>query len=384
MKLKLKLLIFFYFSTLGILLPFLPLLLKTRGLDSSQIGILLAIGPFISMLVQSPWGYLSDRLQTVRKIIIIQITAAFLLSLFLFNLHSFYSLIPVMILFYAFAWPPIPLLDCLMLATVKETEDSYGSYRLYGSIGFALTALMAGAILSVVGIERVNYLYQGILLISLLMAFLVHDVQSSRKPTSPLKLRKLITRPVLLIFLLVIALISMTNKANESFMGIFISEIGGAESEVGWAWTVGTLSEVPIFAMSGLLLARFNELTLLALAAAIYSIRWLLFATTSDPNIIILVQLLHGLTYGLFYLSAVSYVSKIVPPELLATGQGLFYTFAGGVAGVTGSLIGGFILDGFGARVMYYSSSLLALLSAAAFVVMALKHRERTEIQRVN
>jgi len=381
---KIKLLVFLYFSTIGILLPFLPLLLQSRGLDAGQIGILLAIGPFVSMLVQSPWGYLSDRLQTVRKVIILQISVTFLLSLVLFQLHSFYWLIPVMFLFYAFAWPPIPLLDCLVLATIREAGGSFGSYRLWGSLGFALTALAAGTTLAAVGIERVNYIYQGLLLLALLLAFLAHDAPPAGRPATPAQLGALVGRREVLVFLLFIALISTTNKANDAFLGIYIHELGGTEAEVGWAWTVGPLSEVPVFALSGLLFARFNELALLALAAAIYSLRWFLFTTTGDPYAVILIQLLHGLSFGLFYMSAVSYISKIVPPELRASGQGLLSTFAGGVAGIAGSLLGGFVMDEMDSRYLYYSCSLLALPAIVAFAALAVKRRHGSAISRAN
>lgn len=384
MKWKIKLLILFYFATIGILLPFLPLLFQSRGLDSGQIGILLAIGPFVSMLVQSPWGYLSDRLQTVRRVIIFQMVMTFLISILLFKLNSFLLLMPVMFLFYAFAWPPIPLLDCLVLATIKGTEESFGSYRLWGSLGFAFTALAAGTVLAVVGIERVNLIYQFLLIIALVLAYLVPDAPPSGRTASSSKIKELITKREILIFLFIIALISATNKANDAFIGIFIREIGGTEAEVGWAWTVGPLSEVPIFALSALLFARFNELILLALASIIYSLRWFLFATTNDPNLIITIQLLHGLSFGLFYMSAVSYIGKIVPPELRASGQGLLSTFAGGVAGIIGSLLGGFIMKELGSQFLYYTCSILALLSVLAFAVLAAKLREKSMISRVN
>lgn len=371
MKWRIKLLSFFYFASIGIILPFLPLLFQTRGLTNGQIGILLAIGPLVSMLVQSPWGYLSDRLRTVKKVLMFQISMAFLISFLLFNLDTFHLLLPAAFIFFAFAWPPIPLLDCLTLAIAKENGDSFGSYRLWGSLGFALTALAAGAALAAVGIERVNYIYQGLLLVSLLFAALVQDAPPAAQPATFGQLKKLVSRREVFIFLLLIALINTTNKANDAFMGIFIRGIGGTEADVGLAWTVGPLSEVPVFALSFYFLARLNELALLALAAAIYSVRWFLFSITTDPALISVIQVMHGLSFGLFYMSAVSYIGRIVPQHLRASGQGLLSTFAGGVAGMAGSLLGGFVMDGFGPRFLYTTCSMLAFLSVVAFMTLA-------------
>lgn len=371
MKWKIKLLSFFYFASIGILLPFLPLLLQTKGLSNSQIGLLLASGPLVSMLVQSPWGYLSDRLRTVKKVLVFQISMAFIVSFQLFSLDTFSMLLPAAFIFFAFAWPPIPLLDCLTLAVAKENGDSFGSYRLWGSLGFALTALAAGSVLAVVGIERINYLYQGVLLLALLFAVLVQDAPPSAQPASFVQLRKLIGQKEILFFLILIAVLNTANKVNDAFMGIFIRDIGGTEADVGLAWTVGPLSEVPVFAISFYFLTRFSELTLLALAAGIYSLRWFLFSIASSPELISVIQIMHGLSFGLFYVSAVSYISKVVPQNLRASGQGLMSTFAGGVAGITGSLLGGFVMDNYGARSLYTICSLLALLAVGAFLALS-------------
>ena len=379
MKWRIKLLSFFYLASIGIILPFLPLLFQARGLTNGQIGMLIAVGPLVSMLVQSPWGYLSDRLRTVKKVIMFQILMAFLLSFFLFNLDSFYLLLPASFLFFAFAWPPLPLIDCLTLATAREKGGSFGSYRLWGSLGFAVAALGAGSVLAVVGIERVDRIYQGLLLIAFLFAALAQDAPQAAQPAGLNQLKKLVARREVLLFLLLIALINTTNKANDAFIGIFIRGIGGSEADVGLAWTIGPLSEVPVFAFSFLFLVRFNELVLLAMAAAIYSMRWFLFSITTDPALISLIQAMHGLSFGLFYVSAVSYIGKIVPPNLQASGQGLFSTFSGGVAGITGSLLGGYIMDGFGARFLYTTCSILALVAVGAFLALSQSQARKTE-----
>jgi len=378
MKWRIKALSFFYLASIGIILPFLPLLFQSRGLTYGQIGILMAIGPLVSMLVQSPWGYLSDRLRTVRKVIMFQISMAFLMSFLLFNLESFYLLLPASFIFFAFAWPPLPLIDCLTLAIVREQGGSFGSYRLWGSLGFAVTALVAGSILAVVGIDNINYIYQGVLLIALLFAALTQDAPQAAQPVGFEQLKKLITRKEVLLFLLLIALINTTNKVNDAFLSIFIRGIGGSEADVGLAWTIGPLCEVPVLAFSFLLLVRFSELTLLALAAAIYSVRWFLFSITTDPALVSLIQVMHGLSFGLFYVSAVSYISKIVPQHLRASGQGLFSTFSGGVAGIAGSLLGGYIMDGFGVRFLYTTCSILALASVGAFLALSRSQARKT------
>jgi len=370
---KMKLLIFFYFTTVGIIVPFLPLYFDSQGLTNGQIGILLALGPCVSILVQSPWGYLSDRLQTVKKLLLLQFTACLLFSFLLFHLRSFSLLVPTLIGFYAFFLPSFPQLDCLILANSKETGKHFGSYRLWGSLGFAVTALAAGELLAVVGIEWMKVLYQGLMLFSIFLIFLVKDVSPSCKTATSSQFKELLKRREVLYVLIFMALVNTTNKANDAFMGILIRSIGGTEAEVGWAWTTGPLSEIPVFALFGLLLARYNEVVLLALAAGIYALRWFLFAVTGDPDLIIVIQLLHGLSFGLFYMAGVSFIGKIVPPGLRASGQGLLATFGGGLAGIAGSLLGGFLMDHFGPQFLYAASAGLVVVAVMAFNLLVVK-----------
>lgn len=375
LKWKIRSLAFFYYATVGVIVPFLPLFFQSRGLTSGEIGILLALGPFVSILIQSPWGYLSDRLQTVKKLLILQMSTCLIASLLLFNLDSFYLLIPAVVIFYAFFLPIFPLLDSLILANIKDTGENFGSYRLWGSIGFAITALSAGQLLAVVGIEWIKALYQGLLLLSLLLALLVTDVPPASRSCTSTQFRDLLRKREVLLVLIFVALVNTTNRANDGFISILIKSIGGTEADVGWAWTVGPVSEIPIFAIFGLLLTRFREEVLLALGATAYAVRWFLFATASTPETIILIQLLHGVSFGLFYMAGVSYIGKIVPHELRASGQGLLATFGGGVGGIAGSLLGGFMMDHFGPKTLYFSCSMLVVLAVVTFNLLVVKGR---------
>jgi len=45
----------------------LPLYLKHKGLTGIEIGWVLAIGPFATIISQPFWGYVSDKYKTVKK-----------------------------------------------------------------------------------------------------------------------------------------------------------------------------------------------------------------------------------------------------------------------------------------------------------------------------
>lgn len=363
----LKGVIFFYFASIGVLLPFLPVYFQHKGLNVYQIGILLAIGPFVSMSVQSLWGFLSDRFSTVKRIVLVQLLVSVVLSNFVFTSNTFDLLVVNLLAFYAFSWPLIPLLDSLTLGTVKATGEHYGSYRFYGSVGFGLTALGAGKLFGVIGIDNIRFVYIALLIICIFLCLWISDARYSGRPPGLRQLGGLMKRRDIISFLLVIALVSSTNKANDAFMSIFIKSLGGTEIDVGMAWTVAPLSEAVVFFLAGAFMGRFHELALLTVASAAFTLRWLLFTVAASAKIMILIQFLHSLSFALFFISAISYMAKMVPDRLRASGQGLLSSFMGGVAGIIGSMAGGAVMSLWGPRVLYGLCAALSLTACLAF-----------------
>lgn len=380
----LKGLIFFYFASVGVLLPFLPLVFRDKGLTTWQIGVLFAIGPLVTMTVQTLWGYLSDHLKTVKKILMIQLTAVALLTNVVFQLDSFYLLLPALFIFYSFAWPIIPLTDSLTLSSIRQIGGEYGRYRLWGSVGFGLTALLCGRLFLSYGIEHFTRVYMALIIICLILTYFVNDASYLGRKANIRDIKQLITRRDIITFLLITTLLSLTNRANDAFMSIYIKSLGGDESTVGLAWTVAPLSEVPVFALGGMLLARYSELTLLTIAAGLFTLRWTLFSLISTPGLIVAVQLIHGLTFGLFFMCAVSYMSKAVPERLRSSGQGLLSSFFGGIAGITGSTLGGYLISGWDTVTLYFVCAAISLIAFVLYFIRARRTNKAEKISRVN
>lgn len=380
-QIVLKMLIFLYFSTVGVLLPFLPLLFAEKGLSTWQIGLLFSMGPLVSLTVQTLWGFLSDRLQTVRKLIIIQLLASAFLSTIVFNLSSFSLLLPVLFIFYCFAWPVMPLLDSLTLYNVRKRGLQYGGYRLWGSLGFGLAALLSGMTLHWLGTSLLGTIYLTLIACCLMACLCIKDAHYSGHRATFGDFKKLLGNRQIIIFLLIITLMSSTNRANDALISVFIRDLGGDSNLVGLAWTLGPFSEVPIFALGGYLISKFSELKLLSAAALFFAVRWLLFSFTSNPDLIILWQLLHSVTFGLMFIAGVSYMGKLVPDQLRASGQGLLSCFMGGLADILGSVGGGVIMSALGASAMYLAASTLALISSLLFLWHAKSRCPRIDVQ---
>jgi PPP family 3-phenylpropionic acid transporter len=102
----------------------------------------------------------------------------------------------------------------------------------------------------------------------------------------------------------------------------------------GAGLAAGVTAEVFALLAFPALLRRSSLRVLFAVAFAGSALRWALLARVHGALPLVALQLLHALSFGLFWGCAVEGMQRIVPPHLRATGQALFsaLVFFGGNA----------------------------------------------------
>ncbi|MBU9712365.1 MFS transporter [Evansella tamaricis] len=359
---KLKGFLFFFHSSMTILVSYMPIYFQSQGLSGSQIGSLLAIGPAAAIIAQPFWGFMSDKWKTVKRVLLICLTSALGAGFLLFQMTEFFLLMAMMTVFFSFTSPVGGLGDSLAQKVSVRTNVSFGSIRMWGSLGFGISSLVGGYIFAIIGIGNIYYVYAFFLVIAALFCFLSPDSAPSKKPVQLINALKLAKNGKLALFLAMILTISLTHRMNDSFIGLFIIAIGGSESYIGWAWFIGVLTEAAVFAFSYYWLKQFHPLTLIHFAAILYTIRWILMSVVPDPNLVLAIQVLHGICFGIFYLTAFQFVGRLIPEELESTGHLLFIAVFFGFAGVIGSILGGNIIDLFNPRTLYMVMTVFSVI----------------------
>jgi PPP family 3-phenylpropionic acid transporter len=110
---------------------------------------------------------------------------------------------------------------------------------------------------------------------------------------------------------------------------------------IGLLWAVGVIAEVALFAAGATAIERIGPVRLLVVAGIAGIVRWTAAGLTADLRLLVLVQLLHGLTFAAAHLAAVYFLMRAVPAALAATAQGLYGAVAWGAAfGLTMSVAG--------------------------------------------
>lgn len=82
--------------------------------------------------------------------------------------------------------------------------------------------------------------------------------------------------------------------------------------------------EIPFFFLSGALLRRIGHANAMSLVLAGFAVRFLLYAGLRNIWWVLPVELLQGITYGVFFATMASYASKVAPEGAEATMQVYF------------------------------------------------------------
>lgn len=371
---------FLFFGAVTVFKTFIPLFFKYKGLSTTEIGLLMAAGSLIGILSQPFWGYLSDKKKSIKRVLIFALVAALFTSTGLFTLVSFYPLLLFVFLFMFFFTPTGPLTEGLNITFAKSNGKNYGGIRLWGSLGAATMTYFFGVLIDKWGIQYLYFIWLPIFVLTIVSICKIKNSARKAPPITHEGLIKLLKKPLFLWFLCIVLLIAIPHRMNDSLLGLYMVELGATESQVGWAWTISFLSEIPAFAFIVIILRKYNELTIISIAAVFYALRWIIFSIVDQPWIIVLLQVSNSITFGLFYFSSIQFLIRIVPEEMRTIGMVSFGVVFGGIAGVIGSSAGGWIMDYFSPQAAYLAGGVLAIVGALATVVTHIYLQRKTRL----
>lgn len=366
---------FSFYTIMAIVVSYFPLYFYDRGFSEQQVGILYSIGPSVSIFANLIMGLASDKYRTIRKILTLLLIGQLLMIVLLLPVHHFVLVCLIIGGFYFFQTPVNSLNDSLILLSEPHTGRSYPSIRIFGSIGFSVAALLIGQFLQDSGSGSTMYIALGAIVVTLLLSLMLKDYQGSLRKIEFGGFFKLIRKPQIVVFFLLVLVLSIAHRMNEGFLAIIMRQMGANESMIGTAWMISSASEIPILYLLGKYGHRFKELPLLAFAGVTYALRFWLLSIATAPEWIVLIQAMHSITFGVFFSTALRYLSVIIPDEYRSSGQAIYAVVWTGFAGILAGTVGGFVIEQHGKELFFQAGMTFSLLAAAGFLIKHLRSR---------
>lgn len=363
---------------MGFLYPFMALVLLDNGLDTVAIGTVLGVGAFVALVAYPTWGLLADGpLGRERSVSLAALVAA-LLGTFLLVVQGDPLLVGVGVALIPFGMAPWePVADALVLQALgADASRRYGRFRLWTSVGWAVTALVGGVLYAMVGPRAILAAF--VLGAFLLVAVTIRPrhgrswrrsggASSQRQPLLPELRRALVVAPVLIPLLVATFLEWLANGAVSNFTPLRILDIGGSAILVGLTSAMPAIVEIPLFPATGWLTERLGLRGLYVLGLVISVGVMLVIAIAQEPLVIALANGIGGVSYVLRYTGMVLIVGAVLPHALRATGQSLTRLVGGGLAAIVAGPFAGAVYGLGGAALFLVCAILVSLGSLIAW-----------------
>ncbi|MBP6422532.1 MAG: MFS transporter [Propionivibrio sp.] len=361
---------FFYFAFIGVFLPYFGLYLQTLSFSAWDISVLMSQMQLMRLFGPYLWGTLADRFVSRVPIIRLAGLIALMASASFFHIRSFEAILVAMAVLSFFWSATLPLVETLTFEHLRENPERYSRIRIWGSIGFIVAVMGAGALLDHVKLPSVLWLIVFALAGTLLYAVAIPGAEPAlHHADHPPVLEILRQRRVVALFSACFSM-SAAHGALYVFYSIFLSDHGYSKSVVGGLWSLGVLAEIAVFFYMSRLLRVFSLRTILLLSFSAAVVRFMMIGWgVEQPFVLVFAQVLHGLTFGSFHAAAITVVNRWFLGRTRSRGQALYSSLTFGAGGLVGGLISGWTWDHLGGELTFALSSIFALIGLILVMV---------------
>ena len=366
---------FVYYLTIA-LKGYLTVFLQSLGYSATDIGILNALNSGVGIVAQPFWGALSDKLRSVKKVLIICIVFGSALYA-LIPLTSNINFGPINIAFifipavFFFTNPTMTLFDNFMVRSAAANRIDYGRIRAFGALSYAMMGVALGFVLPYTGISITFYMSALIIIPPLVLIGLSQNVDENvgkkRLTFKEMQIGQIAKSYYLLAFILFTVFLRIPNVCAHTFLPYLVSAIEADPAQIGFITGFRAFIEIPAMFLLKPLSKKMPLHYLIILSGLLYGVGNVLNSYASNVTELILYSVIYGFANGLMLTVSVRLVYLLSPEHLKATTQTLMGAM-GAIAGIIGSLIGGRLVDTMGVKPFY---AVIGIITAIASIIYA-------------
>ena len=353
-----------YWASFCVIYAFATVFLLSRGFESSMIGVIIAAGNILGVVLQPVVASIADRSEKIslHKLTAILSGVMILLLVLLYFVPN--GLIAVAVLFLltdTFLQVIQPLVNSVSVYYVNQgVSVDFGAARGIGSLSYAAASYVLGIAVEKFGTRSI--LVAGILVaLVLLITVLSTPVLSSSAASRPKEKEPEQNDSGLLVFadryknfmltLAGITLLFTFHNMNNAYLIKVIENVGGTSADMGRMLSIAAVTELPVMFLFSRISKHFKSSTLLMVSGVFFAIRAAGFMLAGNVMIMYLVAMLQIGSFALYIPSSVYYVNETMLDQDKFKGQAVM-TATNTLGGVFGSLFGGFLIDNAGVGAM--------------------------------
>ncbi len=360
-----------YFAHIGFFNPYLPLWLQELGLSILAISVLVSVQAATRLFAPYGWGWLSDRTGERIQLMRYSACAALLASTGLWWDGGVNWLFGVLLFMFMHTSAMMPMSEAAMAHLVTQdgvfNARRYGRIRLWGSVGFLVTVMVAGAFFERAGMYHFPAWTVATMLAVTLSVFCLPDLKEAipahalRVNVMPVLRQRAVQWFFASVFLHVLSHIGIY-----VFFSLYLDSLGYSKSMIGLLWALSVVVEIGWFFTQSRWLPRMSLPAWLVLCSVAMVLRMGLTASSAQVLVLLVVaQVLHALTFATHHTVCIALLSQHFSGRLRGRGQALYTVIGYGFPGVIGGLAGGMLSTHYGLTSVYWASMVISALAVA-------------------
>jgi PPP family 3-phenylpropionic acid transporter len=372
---RLRVVYFLYYGGVGTLMPYFGAYLRGLGFSGGVIGTIQMVPSLLAPAVAIGWATYADHHATPARALRRASALAAVACLLLPFARAPWQVGAVMALMALGSAAVVPLTDSITLEHCRENPGvSYARVRLFGSLGFIVLTLGVGRLLTLRGARPADVVVPLVTAASVLGYALVargapQPPHHGERP-APGGLLALARDRGLLLFLGAAAIHWAACAPYHLFFGVHVRDLGLSPDVTGIGMGIGVVAEIVALLLFPRIEPRVSQRTLFAIAFLGSAVRWTIMSRVTGAAAVAGLQAFHGLSFGLFWGTAMKGIAALVPARLRATGQALFTAVVFGGGNAAGYALSGMGYDRFGGVGPVFAAAAVAELLALAVALI--------------
>lgn len=343
---------------------FIVPLLRLKGFDDSQIGILIAIRSISAITVSPLIATYSDRHPKRQlKYILMLLLIINIINTFIFQFcHMNYMGAILIFIILGATTNTMPPLHSSMAMKFNENGKRlvYSIGRGTGSISYAVISLILGQFVSSDNYSASLYIQIGLDIFSLICIMLfpkykvsdIKEVNNIKSKNKNVKETEIVHSNIYLIrnyknftvFLIASVFVFVGYSMCNSFMIDIIMSRGGTNADMGISCFILGAAELPTAILFPKLKIRFGTKRLLEISAVFALVKMLFLYMTPNVLCVFFSQTIQMLGNGLYWPTSVFYVNEVISGKDQVKGQSLTNIASVNIGAVLGSVVSGKLL----------------------------------------
>lgn len=348
----------------GFFYPFLALYFSYLSKTESQIGWLMMIIPLLGALVNPLWSKLSKNINYNRKYLkVLTIIEAVSIIYLLFVVKLPLLVIGTIILGIV-GQPFYALFDGYTAVYTLQENKNYAPIRLYGSLGFAFGALIAGYLLEITSFTVIFSITASIfVLISLVVAWIKPlNLDLDKTLVEKAEPKQLVKNGLFIKFVIYFVITWALLFGGDAFLGVYFKSLAIESGLYGLILFVQVILEAVVL----FFLAKWKHkdklmITMIAIVLANF-FRFFIFGIDAPISLIIFASVLRPITVGGMLYVSIEYLKLKVSSKNITLAIMISHSLKNIIQAVY-TLLGGYYIEKFSYQSFYLYTAFITLLA---------------------